>query len=80
MKVCATDGMTYNDERSMRTQGGNVRMDYSGRCMRPSDGGADTPARRCQMAKDNKRCPDMTKCKRMVQPADGCCPACGEYE
>lgn len=70
--------MTYTDEETMRTQGGNVRMDYMGECERMDRDEDNTPRKTCQMVKDKKRCPSLTNCARMVATADGCCPECGE--
>lgn len=75
VKVCATNGVTYDDERTMRTVGGNVRVDYTGRC---DDNEDDTPDSRCKRMKENKRCPRLTNCTRRVMPEDGCCPVCGK--
>ena len=76
LKVCGSDRVTYDDEDTMQTLGGNVRMDYRGPCIRPE---LDTPDKTCEMVRMNRRCPNMTNCTRRVQPADGCCPACGKH-
>ena len=75
--MCGTDGVTYENERVMRTQGGNVRMDYPGRCGRP-DNMDETENQRCMRVRMGDMCANLTRCSRMVRPLDACCPVCGE--
>lgn len=75
-RVCGTDGVTYENERVMRTQGGNVRMDYRGRCGRP-DNTEETENERCMRVRMGGMCANLTRCSRMVRPLDACCPVCG---
>ena len=77
-KVCATDGVTYPDEATMRTVGGNVRIDYMGRCDDPDSIDDDTPRQRCMQVRENGRCPSLQGCAMRVLPSDACCPVCGK--
>lgn len=77
-RVCGADGVTYENERVMRTQGGNVRMDYRGRCERP-DNTDENENERCMRVRMSGMCANLTRCNRsrIVRPLDSCCPVCG---
>ena len=71
--------MTYRNRDIMRTQGGNVRMDYSGACHNVTgSGNMNTVGNRCKMVRKDERCPKLTNCTRRVNTSDGCCPVCGK--
>ena len=75
-QVCGTDGETYSNICELQAQSANARVDYRGECMETSP---DTLERdRCQKARTNGKCQDISDCKIVIRPEDGCCPICGK--
>ena len=50
-------------------------MDYRGPCEEE-----ETPRRICDAVNRGERCGvrNITNCRYLVKPSDGCCPICGE--
>lgn len=76
--MCATDGVTYPDEATMRAVGANVRMDYMGRCDSSDNDEENTPRQSCMRVRESGRCPNLGNCTRRPMTQDGCCPVCGK--
>ena len=80
VKVCGTDGETYDNICELQTQSSNARMDYLGECVEPDDP-ATSVRDRCRSIRSSMdgRCPELPDCVSRINPEDGCCPICGNF-
>ena len=75
LQVCGTDGVTYDNECTMRSWTANTRVDYHGEC---EDQPGYSREEVCMRVSKGKRCPyNSSNCRHIVQPEEGCCALCG---
>ena len=76
--MCGTDGVTYDNICALRSTAANVRADYMGECVDPTEG--ETVEAVCERVRQDDRCTyNSDNCDFPVEPEDGCCPICGKY-
>lgn len=74
-QVCGTDGVTYSNICELQAQSANARVDYRGECTETTTDGL--LGARCKKVRANGKCMDVSDCKTVIRPRDGCCPICG---
>ena len=80
VQVCGTDGVTYENDCVLRSQSGNARVDYYGECDVDEEDPQETPEGVCQRVSRVRRCIyNISNCRHLVRPEEGCCALCGEY-
>ncbi len=53
-------------------------MDYTGQCVYLRNEESYSQDQVCAILRENY-CSNVTGCSKIIQPLDGCCPICGEF-